>query len=187
MTGFVSVGYFLFSLVMSLVVFILWLRLILRYFRVSALHPVNQAVLAFTNPFIHPFTRFLPKQSRYDWVTLALLVLVEMIKFFCIGWLLLGSALSFPVILIYTVADLIIQPCNLLFYAILIRVLMSWINPGWPHPIKDILKLVTTPILRFSGRFTPNISGLDLSPIIALVCLEIITIFIRASLPMHLL
>jgi YggT family protein len=191
MSGFISVGYFLFSLFFSLIIFILWVRLALRYFRISSLHPLSQVINRLTEPVVYPFTKMLAFTSkinylrRYDWACFVVLCLVEIIKFITLGWFLLGVMLPWFTILIYTLADLIVQPCDLLFYAILIRVIMSWINPRWQHPIADLLRIVTDPLLRAIGRFVPVISGLDFSPFIALILLKVITIFINASLPLH--
>ena len=67
-------------------------------------------------------------------------------------------------ILLYVLADLIIQPCNLLFYAIIIRVIMSYANPGWQHPLADFLRLLTEPLLILGRKIIPDISGFDFSP-----------------------
>ena len=89
--------------------------------------------------------------------------------------------------MLYVLADLIIQPCNLLFYAILIRVIMSYVNPKWQHPATDFLRIITEPLLILGRKIIPDISGFDFSPIIMMIILKIITLFIGASLPWNLL
>lgn len=191
MSGIITVGYFLFSLFFSLLTFVLWARIALRYFRISALHPVSQAVNALTNPVISPLSRVFPvkkaRPNRYDWACFSVLVLVEAVKFIAIGLLFLSAMLPPLYLLLYTLADLVVQPLTLLFYAILIRVVMSWVNPEWVHPIADVLRSVTDPLLRLGRRVIPDISGFDFSPFIMLVSLKIITLFIQASLPLQLI
>lgn len=190
MSGFVAVGYFLFSLLFGFLIFILWARIALRYIRLSALHPISQSVFAITNPLVLPFSYVLrshpTRLSRYDGPGICALIVIEMLKFITIGLLQFGTVLPWSIILLYTAAELITQPCNLLFYAILIRVIMSWINPMWRGPIADILRLITDPLLYLGRRFIPDIAGLDFSPLIVMVCLQVIMLFISASLPMHL-
>jgi len=192
MSGFLAVGYFLFALFFSLLSFVLWVRLALRYFRISSLHPMNQSINKLTDPIIKPFSHLFPttnkkRLNRYDWPCFVLLVLVELIKFSLINLLFLGAMLPWVFVPLYTVADLIIQPCNLLFYAVLARVIMSWVNPHWQHPIADLLHIITEPLFRLGRLIIPDISGFDFSPYVIMIILKVITLFISASLPMHLI
>lgn len=65
-------------------------------------------------------------------------------------------------------------------FLIFIRVLLSWINvnpyrPAINHPIVDLLYRITDPVLQPLRRIIPPLGGtLDLSPIIALILLEIL-------------
>ncbi len=89
--------------------------------------------------------------------------------------------------MLYLVADLIIQPCNILFYAILIRAIMSFVNPTWQHPLAYFLYQLTEPLLILGRRIIPNISGFDFSPLIIMVILKVITLFIESNLPWSIL
>lgn len=187
MSGLTAVGYFLFSLFFSILTFVLWARFALRYFRVSSLHPTRHAISTLTNPIIKPIDGLFKSGKiqayRYDWACFSALVIAELLKFICLDMLIFGRLTSLFLLITYTVADLIIQPCNLLFYALIIRVIVSWVNPRWQSPLADLIYLVTEPLLRFARRFTPAITGIDLSPLIAMIILKIITLFVGASLP----
>ena len=191
MIGLIAVGYFLFTVFFSLLTFVLWTRIALRYFHVSSLHPVSQAITGLTNPIITPIAHLLSltktRSSRYDWPCFLLLIVVEFIKFMLIFPLFFGAMLPWIFVPIYIVADLIVQPCDLLFYAVVIRVIMSWVNPRWQHPLADILRLVTEPLFRLGRRIIPDISGFDFSPFLVMILLKVITRFISASLPMQLM
>ena len=191
MSGLIAVGYFLFALFFSLLAFLLWARIALRYFRISPLHPISRNILSLSNPIIMPLAHMFgaPKRplSRYDWPCFCVLVIVELLKFVAIGALFLGAKLPLSFVPLYTLADLIVQPCNLLFYAIIIRVIMSWINPTWRHPAVDLLRTITEPLLRLGRLIVPDISGFDFSPFVIMIILKLITIFISASLPLHLI
>ncbi len=191
MSGFTTVSYFLFSSLFSLVTFVLWVRIGLRYFCVSSLHPTSRAIYKLTDPIIKPFQSVLKitnKQSiRYDWACFSALVITEVLKFILIDLFFVNASSVVVFLLIYTLADLIIQPCNLLFYAVLIRVIMSWVNPQWQNPLADLLYLITEPLLRLGRRLIPIYSGFDFSPFIVILILKVITLFIEASMPLPLL
>ena len=54
MSGFTAVGFFLVSLFIGLIIYSLWIRISLRYLRVSSLNPFNKLVNSITNPLINP-------------------------------------------------------------------------------------------------------------------------------------
>lgn len=191
MSGFTAVGFFLISLLFSLIIFSLWIRIALRYLRVSALTPFHQLILSITDPMVRPFNTVLKQKykpgQKYDWMAFIILIIIEFLKIICLGLIAFNGIIPLLYILLFVIADLIIQPCNLLFYAILIRVIMSYVNPGWNHPLAEFLRLLTEPLLILGRRIIPDISGFDFSPIFIMIVLKVITLFISASLPGHLL
>ena len=191
MSGLLTVGYFLFSLMTNLLIFVLWTRIALRYFKVSSLHPVSQMIIKLTAPILTPCNKLFSLLNvniiRYDWPCFLLIILVELIKFFVIGLLFLKVMLAWPLICAFTAAELVVEPCNLLFYALIIRVIMSWVSPGWQHPIAYLALLVTEPLLASLRRRLPTMSGFDFSPLVAIIILKVITLFITASLPLQLI
>ncbi|MCL9682759.1 YggT family protein [Legionella maioricensis] len=190
MSGFTAVGFFLFSLFFGVIIYSLWVRIALRYLRISSLTQFSQLIATITDPLVSPFHLFKQKYKpgqKYDWVAFGTLILVEFIKIITLSLLVFHAIIPVVFILLYVLADLIIQPCNLLFYAILIRVIMSYVNPRWQHPIADFLRLLTEPLLILGRKIIPDISGFDFSPIIMMIILKIITLFISASLPWNLL
>jgi len=64
-------------------------------------------------------------------------------------------------------------------FLILIRVLLSWVNPNpyrptLDHPIIRTLNQITDPFLEPFRRLIPPIGGaIDISPVVALIVLEI--------------
>lgn len=191
MSGFTVVGFYLASLFFGLIIFSLWLRIALRYLRVSSLNQFNKLVYTLTNPLIQPLNIVLKQKhqpsQKFDWMAFIILIVVELIKILILSLIMFHAIIPFVFIILYVIADLIIQPCNILFYAILIRVLMSYANPGWQHPVADILRLLTEPLLILGRKIIPDISGFDFSPFIMMIILKIITLFIGAYLPWNLI
>ncbi len=186
MNGLMLVSNFLISTLFNLIVMILWLRIVLRYFRVSHLNPLNQLVYQLTNPILGFIERhILSKTARlpqYDWVAFSAIVFVEIVKFLLLGYITYQALLPFSQLILLVLASLIIEPCNLLFYALLIRVVLSWLRPDWErHPMASVLILITEPLIRFGHKIVPNISGFDFAPFIMMIILKVITLFISAQ------
>ena len=53
---------------------------------------------------------------------------------------------------------------------------MSWINPGAYNPMLSVLYSLNEPLLAPARRIVPPISGLDLSPIVVMVALQLAAI-----------
>ena len=51
-------------------------------------------------------------------------------------------------------------------YILLIRVILSWVNPNPYNPIVQILYRLTEPVLAPIRRVLPPMGGLDLSPLV---------------------
>ncbi len=191
MAGITVVGMFLTSLVFGILIFTLWIRIALRLLRISALSPLSQVVLSITDPIIKPLNSLFKQKykpgQKYDWMAFIVLVAVEFLKIICLSLLAFHTLMPFGYTLLYVFADLIIQPCDLLFYAILIRVIMSYVKPDWQHPVADFLRLLTEPLFILGRKIIPDISGFDFSPFIIMIILKIITLFIGAYLPLKIL
>lgn len=189
MSGLSSVGYFLVMSLFSAMSFVLWARLFIRYFAIGPFHPLSQTIYTLTAPIITPIQKHIIRgqvaRSRYDLACLAVLIVFELLKFSIINVVFLNGALTLPEVLLYTIIDLIIQPCNLLFYAIIIRTVLSWLNPDWHHPMVSLIVMVTEPILKKFRNALPYFGMLDLSPLFAIIVLKAITIFAASlvSLP----
>ncbi|OGV48965.1 MAG: hypothetical protein A3F46_03455 [Legionellales bacterium RIFCSPHIGHO2_12_FULL_42_9] len=187
MSGLTSIGYFLISTLFSLITFVLWARLFIRYFSISRFSPFYQSIYQLTNPVIVPIQQHLfhntGTRGPYDWAALAFLIFCELLKFAFLNFFFLHNALPLLGIALFTFVNLIIQPCNILFYAILIRVVMSWFNPDWHNPFASVLIAVTEPPLRMIRNVLPNFGMIDFSPIVAIVALKVIELFALGLLP----
>ena len=63
---------------------------------------------------------------------------------------------------------------TLLFWAILIRAILSWVQPDPRNPIVQFLERVTGPILYPLQRIIPPLGGIDLSPLVAMLLIELL-------------
>lgn len=73
------------------------------------------------------------------------------------------------------VANFIYVLSVVLTVAIIIRALMSWIMPNDTGSITRVLYDVTEPVLAPIRRVLPPVGGLDLSPILALIAIQVVS------------
>lgn len=79
-------------------------------------------------------------------------------------------------LLILTPAKLLDYAITIFIIAVLIRVVMSWVVPRI-NPFTRLVLTFTEPIMRPARRVIPTFGGLDFSPILVLILLELIDSF----------
>jgi YggT family protein len=70
-----------------------------------------------------------------------------------------------------------------LVLAIFVRVIMSWVPVRLPLGLNDLVWNVTEPVLAPIRRYMPLAGGMDFSPFIALLLIQIITSILLRVLP----
>ena len=83
---------------------------------------------------------------------------------------------------LYSVAHLLEALITILYWLILGRALISWVNPDPFNPIVQFLYKTTDPILAPIRKFMPRLGPVDLSPIIAFFALYFLKLFLVSSL-----
>jgi len=74
--------------------------------------------------------------------------------------------------------------CEVLTIAIFLRAILSWVSPGTTNMLVNILYQVTEPILAPLRRIIPRIGMLDLSPLVAIILLQVIgSLLLRYLVP----
>ena len=67
--------------------------------------------------------------------------------------------------------------CEVLTFAIFIRVILSWVSPR-PNALTVILGKITEPILAPLRRIIPMAGMFDLTPLVAIIILQLIAAFL---------
>lgn len=84
---------------------------------------------------------------------------------------------------ITSIAEVIGIILNLYMWVIIIRALISWVNPDPYNPIVQILYKITEPVLNPIRRLVPMYNmGIDLSPLILILIIIFLRSFLVASL-----
>lgn len=167
------------SLFLLLYLLRLWLPLVQADFR----NPIAQGVMRLTSPLIIPARRFIPSIGRLD---TAVIIVTYAIQYLVVLVLLLiiQRTASPLVIAITSFLNLGILSLNLFFYAILIKIILSWVAPHTYNPISAIASSMAEPLLRPIRRLIPSMGGLDLSPVLAIVILKAVEIYLQTLKPL---
>ena len=64
---------------------------------------------------------------------------------------------------------------NIYFYLLIVRILLTWFpTVEWMNQIQSFLSPITDPYLNIFRSFIPPIGGMDLSPILAILLLQVV-------------
>jgi YggT family protein len=134
-----------------------------------------------TNPLLVPLRRVIPSAGKIDTSALLLMLSLQMLSFGLIALLRAGQV-SIVSLLILSVAELVGLFLNVLLFSILIQVVLSWVSPGTYNPAVSVLYSITEPVLRPCRRLLPPISGIDLSPLVALIGIQVVKMLLLPPL-----
>lgn len=175
--AFNNAGLFLVQVFFSLYIYIVLLRLVFQVLKINFYNPISHMILQVTNPIISPLQSYIPRLYNVDLATVLVLFLLELIKLSLIFMLTAGALPHFAALLVVSLAELISDLINLFFYAILIMIILSWVNPN-PNPLTTILFRITEPIMRPARRIIPPVAGFDISPIPVMIGLKVLAILL---------
>lgn len=171
-----NAGLFLIQTLFDLYIFVIMIRLILQWFHIDHRNPLSQFTLKVTDPVIKPLRGLLPAIGGFDLAIVTVLLIFEIIKLTLIALLSGHGFPNFAGLLIWSFAGLSNQFINIFFFAVLISVVVSWINPHNNSPIMTILHQLTEPLMTPIRRVIPTVGGFDISPIPVLIGLKLLTI-----------
>lgn len=177
-----NAGLYLVQVLFDLYIFVLLLRIILQRFKIDFYNPISQWVLKMTNPPLMPLRRYIPSYAGFDIPAIGFLLVLQLIKFSLLYLLQSGFAPNVAGLIIVAIADSLAQLVNLFFYAILISVVVSWINLNPYNPILAVLARLTEPLMQPVRRIIPPIGGMDITPIPVMIGLKLIDILLIAPL-----
>lgn len=177
----VAPAVFLIDTLFSLYVFALLLRFIFQWIEADYRNPISQFLIKITHPPLRLLRRFIPAIARIDTASLVLMVGLQMLGGYLIFWL-RGIVITIPALSVWALAQLLDLILNVYLIAIVIRAALSWFRSGVYNPATALLYGLTEPFLRACRRVIPPISGIDLSPLAALILIELVRISISSPL-----
>ena len=153
------------------------LRFLLQWVRADFYNPMSQFIVRVTTPVLRPLRRFIPGYGGLD---LSALVLAWLVKAVELAAVTLVAGLGNPLgALFWAIPALVTLFINIFLFAVLIQVILSWVNPDPYNPAVRLLERLTAPLLDPARRWIPPVSGLDLSPMavmLGLVVLEMLLV-----------
>lgn len=173
--------FFLIDAVVSFFCTLFLLRFMMQAMRVSFAGQIGHFVVALTNWAVKPLRRIIPGTGGFDWSSLfAALALQLLLSALLVG--LSGRDLSVNsegialMAVWFALRSLLRLAVYVLIGALILQAVLSWINPY--SPLAGPAQQLTRPLLDPIRRVVPLISGIDLSPLVAILLLQAALMFL---------
>lgn len=167
---------YLLQTVLNLALLATLLRFLLQLVRADFYNPVSQFLARITNPLVLPVRRVIPAYRGLDLSTLLLALLLQMAA---IVALLALNGLGPPgvlTLLVWSALGIVGLLVNIYLFALLAMIILSWVAPGGRHPALLLLFQLTEPVMAPFRRMLPSMGGIDFSPILVLILINVIKI-----------
>lgn len=177
----IQIALFLINAFFSFYIFIVLLRFLFALVHADFYNAISQFVVTLTNPPLRLLRRIIPSFGRIDSASVVLLIMLQIAEIYLSALL---QGLKPPPLLVCLIAfrDLLTLLVYVYIGAIIIQALMSWVAPmgGSYHPVASLVDNLTAPLLNPIRRVVPLIGMFDLSPLVALLFLNVVLILIRS-------
>lgn len=163
---------FLLDTVFSFYILAVVIRFLLQLVGGDFYNPISQFLVKITHPPLRLLRRYIPAVGKVDTSSIVFVVALQMFSDL-ITLTLKGIPFSFAALILLSVSQLISLVINVFVFAVFARALLSWINPGTYNAASNLLYSITEPLLVTCRRMIPDIGGIDLSPLIVLIGLQL--------------
>ena len=188
MTALNEIFGYLVQTLLSLYLLAMLLRFLLQLARADFYNPICQFLVKVTNPLVIPLRRVIPGFAGLDMASLLLALLLQLAG---IVALLLINGLGLPNILLllaWSALGVVGLLVNIYFFALLAMIILSWVAPGSRHPAIYLLFQITEPVMAPFRKMLPAMGGMDFSPILVFILINVIQIALRhmaAAIGLH--
>jgi YggT family protein len=173
--------FFLINAVVSFFTTLFMLRFLMQMTRVSFAGQIGDFVVKLTNWAVKPLRRIVPGVGGVDWASLLAALWLQLLM---AGIIIaaFSTAISADgvgmllMILMFAIRGLLRLTIYIMVGAIILQAVLSWINPH--SPVAPLVNQLVRPLLDPIRRFVPTISGIDLSPLVAILLLQVVLMFV---------
>jgi len=150
------------------------LRLYMQYQRIPMStrsgNPLGKFIFALTDWLVLPLRKVVPPVGRWDMASLVGAFLVQLAQFLIL-WLLSGMGAGVLSVLVYASFGLARMVISGLTVLVIVYAILSWVQTH--SAMADMLERLVMPVLIPIRRVVPLVGGVDLSPLVLLVLLQI--------------
>lgn len=173
-----EIAVYLIQTVTVLYTLLIMLRFMLQLAKADFYNPISQFVVKATSPPLLIIRRFIPGYFGLDIAAIVFALLVQTIAISLLMLLLDGPIIPSKIIT-WSLLNIAGLAGKFFYFSILAGIILSWVAPQSHHPIVQLIFQINEPIMAPFRRLLPAMGGMDFSPILVFITINIINIFLR--------
>ena len=175
----IDAAQFLLRTLLDLAACAFFLRFWMQWAQVPFHNPFAQFVVKITDFAVKPLRRVLPGLLGLDWASLLPFFVAEFLMVLGIHWIMgypfavVGAAVI-PGFLLLTLAAALKLVLYVLMGFVVLQAILSWVNPF--SPLAPVFYALARPVVGPFQKIVPPIGGIDLSPMVALIVVQLLLV-----------
>jgi YggT family protein len=176
-SAFTDIGMTIVQPLFSLAMLLIAVRFLAQLCGVSGYNPISMTLRRVTNVIVLPLSRLLPSGNRFSPGALLALILIQ-VAFIALMFGLVGQLDAFNVLqaLIWSALGAAGLLVSIIFYSVIAMIVVSFLAPQSSHPAVEFIWELTEPVMAPLRQVLPPMGGLDFSPIILFIALNVIRV-----------
>ena len=161
----------------SLALFLIAMRFLAQLCGVSPYNPISTGLRSITDPIVAPINRLVPAGKRLNIGAVIALIVCQVI-YIAVMLALISRLDAFNVLqsLIWSTLGAAGLLINIVFYSVLAMIVVSFLAPQSNHPAVEFVWQLTEPVMAPLRNFIPSMGGLDFSPIVLFIGINVIRV-----------
>ena len=161
----------------SLALFLIAMRFLAQLCGVSPYNPISTGLRSITDPIVAPINRLVPAGKRLNIGAVIALIVCQVI-YIAVMLALISRFDAFNVLqsLIWSTLGAAGLLINIVFYSVLAMIIVSFLAPQSNHPAIEFVWQLTEPVMAPLRNFIPSMGGLDFSPIVLFIGINVIRV-----------
>ncbi len=156
-----------------------WLRFYMQWARVSFRNAFAQFIIKVTDFAVRPARKVIPGLFGLDLASLLLFFLAVSLQILAslwvVGYPFVAAGVGiWPGFLLLALAGALRLAIYVCMGLVLIQAVMSWVNPF--SPFASVFHALAQPLVGPFRRIIPNIGGVDLSPLVVFILMQLVLI-----------
>src|SRR5690606_8269410 len=183
MSPLANVGLLLINTIGSLALLIVLLRFLRQLVRADFYNPISQMIVKLTSRLLTPLRRGIPGFGGLDIASLLLAYGIQ-VGTSARGLLVACIVPDIPRahLVVWGPMGLFGLLLNIYFWGLIITVIASWIAPNSYNPALILINQILEPVVRPIRAKMPDLGGIDLSPIVVFLLIQVLEIIVIGPL-----
>ena len=182
MQTFIEIFEYLFQILAGLYAAIALLRVLLQLSRADYYNPMSQFIVKATQPFVGPIRKIIPSWKNLDIAALVWCLAFQIVAIEIAALIIYQTYVNPLNAISWGAIGLLNLILDIFFFGLLGLIIISFATMlggmHIRHPAIDLLHQLMSPVLRPFQRLLPPMGGLDLSPILVFLMINVLRIVV---------